>query len=75
MYFTEEHEVFRQSFRDFLKKEVVPHVDRWEEAGFIDKEVFVATSEGKTSEYLGTSKTSSKVSASLMRSMSLYIRF
>ncbi len=40
MYFTEEHEVFRQSFRDFLKKEVVPHVDRWEEAGFIDKEVF-----------------------------------
>ena len=40
-----------------------------------DKEVFVITSEGKTSEYFGVSKTSSKVSASLMRSMSLYIRF
>ena len=40
MYFTEEHEVFRESFRDFLKKEVVPNVDRWEEAGFIDKSIY-----------------------------------
>ena len=40
MYFTEEHEVFRQSFRDFLQKEVVPNVDRWEKDGFIDKTVF-----------------------------------
>ncbi len=27
MYFTEEHELFRQSFRDFLHKEVVPHIE------------------------------------------------
>ena len=40
MYFTEEHEAFRQSFKDFLQKEVVPHVDKWEEDGFVDKEVF-----------------------------------
>ena len=40
MYFTEEHEVFRQSFRDFLQKEVVPNVDKWEKAGFIDKSIF-----------------------------------
>lgn len=40
MYFTEEHEVFRQSFRDFLQKEVVPNVDKWEEAGFIDKNIY-----------------------------------
>ena len=40
MYFTEEHEVFRQSFRDFLQKEVVPNIDKWEEAGFIDKSIF-----------------------------------
>lgn len=37
MYFTEEHQSFRQSFRNFLKKEVVPHVDRWEKAGSIDR--------------------------------------
>ncbi|MFT4838838.1 MAG: acyl-CoA dehydrogenase, partial [Oleispira sp.] len=30
-YFTEEHEAFRQSFRDFLNKEAVPHIERWEE--------------------------------------------
>lgn len=40
IYFTEEHEAFRDSFKEFLKKEVVPNVDRWEEAGFVDKEVF-----------------------------------
>ncbi|WP_111708010.1 acyl-CoA dehydrogenase family protein [Lutibacter citreus] len=40
MYFTEEHEAFRQSFKDFLKKEVIPFVDKFEENGFIDKEIF-----------------------------------
>ena len=40
MYFTEEHEAFRQSFQDFLKKEIIPFVDKWEENGFVDKEVF-----------------------------------
>jgi alkylation response protein AidB-like acyl-CoA dehydrogenase len=39
-YFTEEHNVFRQSFRDFLKKEAVPHIERWEETGHIDREIF-----------------------------------
>ncbi len=37
MYFTEEHEAFRVSFRDFLQKEVVPHIDKWEESGTIDR--------------------------------------
>jgi len=37
MYFTEEHELFRQGFRDFLNKEVVPHIDKWEETGHIDR--------------------------------------
>jgi alkylation response protein AidB-like acyl-CoA dehydrogenase/putative sterol carrier protein len=32
-FFTEEHEMFRKSLKDFLNKEVVPHVDEWEEAG------------------------------------------
>ena len=29
-YFTEEHNLFRKSLSDFLQKEVVPHIDKWE---------------------------------------------
>ena len=37
MYFTEEHEAFRESFRDFLQKEVTPHIDKWEKTGTIER--------------------------------------
>ncbi len=37
MYFTEEHEFFRKSFRDFLQKEVVPHINKWEKEGAIER--------------------------------------
>ncbi|TXK77313.1 acyl-CoA dehydrogenase family protein [Mesonia sp. K4-1] len=37
MYFTEEHELFRQSLKDFLQKEVVPHLDKWEKTGTIER--------------------------------------
>jgi len=37
MYFTEEHNLFRQSLQDFLKKEVVPNIDKWERTGTIDR--------------------------------------
>lgn len=40
MYFTEEHQFFRNSLQDFLKKEVVPHVDEWEESGVIDSGIW-----------------------------------
>ena len=30
-YFTEEHELFRQSLRTFLEKEALPNIDKWEE--------------------------------------------
>jgi acyl-CoA dehydrogenase len=36
-YFTEEHEMFRASFRDFLQKEVVPHIEKWEKTGTIER--------------------------------------
>lgn len=36
-YFTEEHNLFRKSLQDFLKKEVVPHIDKWEESGTIER--------------------------------------
>ena len=37
MYFSEEHEAFRSSFKDFLQKEVVPHIEKWEKTGVIDR--------------------------------------
>ena len=37
MYFTEEHQLFRESLKEFLKKEVVPHIDKWEETGTIER--------------------------------------
>ncbi len=40
MYFTEEHESFRQSFKDFLQKEVVPHIDKWEKEGAVERFVW-----------------------------------
>ncbi len=40
MYFTEEHQIFREGFRDFLHREVVPHLDQWEEAGQVDPAIW-----------------------------------
>lgn len=37
MYFTEEHDFFRKSFQDFLQKEVVPHIEKWEKTGTIER--------------------------------------
>ncbi|MGV3630978.1 MAG: acyl-CoA dehydrogenase family protein [Bacteroidota bacterium] len=37
MFFTEEHHQFRQGFRDFLQKEVVPHIEKWEKTGTIER--------------------------------------
>ena len=37
IYFTEEHESFRKSLRDFLQKEVVPHIEKWEKTGTIER--------------------------------------
>ena len=37
MYFTEEHELFRQSLKDFLNKEVVPHIEKWEKTGTVER--------------------------------------
>lgn len=37
LYFTEEHHFFRKSFQDFLQKEVVPHIEKWEKTGHIER--------------------------------------
>ena len=39
-YFSEEHNQFRQSLRDFLQKDVVPNVDEWEKVGNPPREVW-----------------------------------
>ncbi|ACY17969.1 acyl-CoA dehydrogenase family protein [Haliangium ochraceum] len=38
--FSEEHELFRQSFRQFLAREVVPQQERWREQGIVEREVW-----------------------------------
>ena len=37
IYFTEEHDLFRESLSGFLQKEVVPHIEKWEKTGSIDR--------------------------------------
>ena len=39
-YFNEDHEMFRQGLKDFLAKEVIPNIEKWEEEQKIPKEVF-----------------------------------
>jgi alkylation response protein AidB-like acyl-CoA dehydrogenase len=38
--FEDEHDLFRDSFRQFVEKEIVPHHERWEAAGVVDRELF-----------------------------------
>jgi len=43
--FDEEHEMFRDSVRSFMKNEIEPHSDRWHEAGIVDREAFLKAGE------------------------------
>jgi alkylation response protein AidB-like acyl-CoA dehydrogenase len=38
--FEEEHRIFRDSFRAFVKSEIVPFHDRWEEKGMVPRELW-----------------------------------
>ena len=44
-YFTEEHEMFRKTVRDFVQKELVPHAEEWDEAEEFPREVFTRMGE------------------------------
>ena len=44
-YFTEEHQLFRKSLQDFLKKEVVPHIEKWEKTGTIERFIWTKLGE------------------------------
>jgi acyl-CoA dehydrogenase len=39
--FDDEHEAFRDSFRTFLHRRVIPEYDKWEADGLVPREVFV----------------------------------
>ena len=41
----ENHEMFRDTVRRFIAKEVTPHLDEWEEAGIVSREVWRAAGE------------------------------
>ena len=38
--FTADHDAFRDSFRRFVEKEIVPHHDAWEDKGYVDRAVW-----------------------------------
>jgi long-chain-acyl-CoA dehydrogenase len=38
--FEQEHEIFRDSVRNFMRNEIQPHADRWSEQGIVDREAF-----------------------------------
>ena len=40
--FTPDHIAFRDSFRKFLEKEVLPFHDEWEEQGYVDRKVWLS---------------------------------
>jgi alkylation response protein AidB-like acyl-CoA dehydrogenase len=40
LYFKEEHQLFRDSVRQFMEKEVIPHIETWENQRQIPKDIF-----------------------------------
>jgi acyl-CoA dehydrogenase len=43
--FGPEHELFREQVRRFIDRELIPHVDRWEEEGIIDRSFWTKSGE------------------------------
>lgn len=43
--FTDEHDLFRSAFRQFVEKEIVPHHEEWERDGIVSRELFVRAGE------------------------------
>lgn len=39
-YFSSEHELFRAALRDFVAREITPHVNEWDEAGSFPRELY-----------------------------------
>ena len=39
-FFSEEHAIFREQVRNFVNKELVPHIDQWEQEGLFPKSLY-----------------------------------
>ena len=39
-WFTEEHAIFQESMRRFVEKEIIPHIDQWEEERIIPRDLW-----------------------------------
>jgi alkylation response protein AidB-like acyl-CoA dehydrogenase len=40
--FSPDHDMFRESFRAFVAKEIAPHTETWDAAGIVDRSLFTA---------------------------------
>ncbi len=38
--FEADHQLFRETAREFVQREIVPNIDKWEQAGIVDKAMF-----------------------------------
>ncbi len=43
--FTEEHHMFRDTFRHFVEKEIVPYYEQWEKDGIVSRELWLKAGE------------------------------
>jgi alkylation response protein AidB-like acyl-CoA dehydrogenase len=43
--FDDEHEMFRDSVRSFMQKEIAPNLDKWAKQGIVDREAFLKAGE------------------------------
>ena len=39
-HFTEEHDLFRESFHTFVEREITPHDLEWNDAGIVSRDLF-----------------------------------
>jgi alkylation response protein AidB-like acyl-CoA dehydrogenase len=43
--FEHDHDMFRDSYRRFVQKEIGPHTQRWREQGYVDRDAFLKSGE------------------------------
>lgn len=43
--YTEEHEIFRKTFRKFVEKEITPNVNQWEEDRMVPRSIWKSMGE------------------------------
>ena len=43
--FNEDHNLFRDQFREFCAREIVPNIERWEEQRIVDRETWLKAGE------------------------------